>query len=93
MTRFGVGVQLLKNIGRNVERLHTGGVEVLERGENTDEWLCQTKDHGLFCENGEPQKDFKQVRCDQGYDPKDMKTTLLLCREQTGTKENWNQKQ
>lgn len=37
---------------------------------------CQAKDHRLYSENEEPQKDFEQERCDQRYNMKDIKITL-----------------
>ena len=39
-------------------------------------FACQAKDHRLYSENEEPQKDFKQERCNKRYNTKNMKITL-----------------
>lgn len=47
-------------------------------------FACQAKDHRLYSENEEPQKNFEQERCGQRYDMKYIKITLAAVQRIDG---------
>lgn len=54
-------------------------------------FACQAKDHRLYSENEEPQKDFEQERYGQRY-MKDIKITLAAMQriDRNKGKQSWN---